>query len=258
MAKELLEGNAAMAEAAVRAGVEAYFGYPITPQTEVLEHLSGRLPELGRVFLQAESELASINMVSGARVMTSSSGPGISLMQEGLSFIACSEVPVVVVNVMRGGPGLGNVQPAQSDYFQAVRATGHGDFHPIALAPASVQEAIDCVTLAFDLAEKYRTIGMVVADGAIGQMMEPAELPPMRPVRPREERPPWALTGAKDRPPKLYDLSEGLSRWSLAVLSDVARFLGRRDAGRYGPRPHSQARLRASRASLRITCVTLR
>jgi 2-oxoglutarate ferredoxin oxidoreductase subunit alpha len=204
MAKELLEGNAAIAEAAIRAGVEAFYGYPITPQTEVLEHLSRRLPEEGRVFLQAESEVASINMVygaacAGARVMSSSSSPGISLMQEGISYIACSDVPAVLVNIMRGGPGLGNVQPAQGDYFQAVKTAGHGDFHMIVLAPANVQEAIDYVGLAFDLAEKYRTIAMVVADGAIGQMMEPAELPPMRPVRPPEERPSWALTGAKGR-----------------------------------------------------------
>ena len=202
--RELLEGNAAIAEAAIRAGVEAYYGYPITPQTEILEHLSRRLPEEGRVFLQAESEVASINMVygaacAGARVMTSSSSPGISLMQEGISYIACSEVPVVVINIMRGGPGLGNVQPSQGDYFQAVKTAGHGDFHMIVLAPANVQEAIDYVGLAFDLAEKYRTIAMVVADGSIGQMMEPAELPPMRPVRPPEERPSWALTGAQGR-----------------------------------------------------------
>jgi len=208
MAKELLEGNAAIAEAAIRAGVEAYYGYPITPQTEILEHLSGRLPEEGRVFLQAESEVASINMVygaacAGARVMSSSSSPGISLMQEGISYIACSEVPAVLVNIMRGGPGLGNVQPSQGDYFQAVKTAGHGDFHMIVLAPASVQEAIDHVVLAFDLADKYRTIAMVVADGAIGQMMEPAELPPMRTVRPPEERPAWALTGAKGRDPNI-------------------------------------------------------
>jgi 2-oxoglutarate ferredoxin oxidoreductase subunit alpha len=204
MAKELLEGNKAFAEAAVRAGVEAYYGYPITPQSEALEHLSKRLPELGRAFLQAESEIAAINMVygaacAGARVMTSSSSPGISLMQEGLSYIACSEVPVVLVNVMRGGPGLGNIQPSQGDYFQAVRTAGHGDFHMIVLAPANVQELIDTVVLAFDLAEQYRTISMVVADGSIGQMMEPAELPPMRPVRPPERRPDWALTGARGR-----------------------------------------------------------
>jgi len=226
MAKELLEGNAAIAEAAIRAGVEAFFGYPITPQTEVLEHFSRRLPEEGRVFLQAESELASINMVygaacAGARVMTSSSSPGISLMQEGISYIACSEVPAVVINVMRGGPGLGNVQPAQADYFQAVKMAGHGDFHMIVLAPSNVQEAIDYVALAFDLAEKYRTITMVVADGAIGQMMEPAELPPMRPVRPPEERPSWALTGAKERDhniiTSLYLGAENLERVNLRL-----------------------------------------
>lgn len=204
MAKELLEGNEAFAEAAVRAGAEAFFGYPITPQSEALEHLSERLPELDRVFLQAESEVAAINMIygaacAGARVIISSSSPGISLMQEGISYIACSEVPAVVVNVMRGGPGLGNIQPAQGDYFQAVKMAGHGDFHMIVLAPANVQEAIDYTVMAFELAEKYRTIVMVVADGAIGQMMEPAELPPMCPVRPREERPDWALTGAKGR-----------------------------------------------------------
>jgi 2-oxoglutarate ferredoxin oxidoreductase subunit alpha len=226
MAKELLEGNAAIAEAAIRAGVEAFFGYPITPQTEVLEHFSRRLPEEGRVFLQAESELASINMVygaacAGARVMTSSSSPGISLMQEGISYIACSEVPAVVINVMRGGPGLGNVQPAQADYFQAVKMAGHGDFHMIVLAPSNVQEAIDYVALAFDLAEKYRTIAMVVADGAIGQIMEPAELPPMRPVRPPEERASWALTGAKARDhniiTSLYLGAENLERVNLRL-----------------------------------------
>jgi 2-oxoglutarate ferredoxin oxidoreductase subunit alpha len=234
MAKELLEGNAAIAEAAIRAGVEAFYGYPITPQTEVLEHFSERMPELGRVFLQAESEVASINMVygaacAGARAMSSSSSPGISLMQEGLSYIACSEVPAVLVNIMRGGPGLGNVQPSQGDYFQAVKTAGHGDFHMIVLAPANVQEAIDLVVLAFDLAEKYRTIAMIVADGAIGQMMEPAELPPMRPVRPPEERPSWALTGAKDREPNiitsLFLGAENLERVNLrlqAKLQEIA------------------------------------
>ena len=210
MAKELLEGNAAIAEAAIRAGLEAYYGYPITPQTEVLEHLSERMPEEGRVFLQAESEVAAINMVYGAagagvRTMSSSSSPGISLMQEGISYIACSEVPVVLINIMRGGPGLGNVQPSQADYFQAVKTAGHGDFHMIVLAPSNVQEAIDHVVLAFDLADKYRTIAMVVADGAIGQMMEPAELPPMRPLRRPEDRPSWALTGAKGRAPNLIN-----------------------------------------------------
>jgi len=232
MAKELLEGNAAIAEAAIRAGVEAFFGYPITPQTEVLEHFSKRLPEEGRVFLQAESEVASINMVYGAactgvRVMSSSSSPGISLMQEGISYIACSEVPAVLVNIMRGGPGLGNVQPAQGDYFQAVKSAGHGDFHMIVLAPANVQEAIDYVVLAFDLAEKYRTIAMVVADGAIGQMMEPAELPPMRPVRLPEERSSWALTGAEGRDPNiitsLYLGAENLEKINLQLQEKLAR-----------------------------------
>jgi len=203
MAKELLKGNVAIAEAALRAGLHAYFGYPITPQTELLEHLSLRMPQLGRVFLQAESEVAAINMVYGAacagvRVMTSSSGPGISLMQEGLSYIAGSEVPVVLVDIMRGGPGLGNIQPTQADYNQLTKSAGHGDFHPIVLAPSSVQEAIDFTVLAFDLAEKYRTIVFVAGDGMIGQMMEPAELPPMR--EPRTTRPDWALTGADGRP----------------------------------------------------------
>jgi 2-oxoglutarate ferredoxin oxidoreductase subunit alpha len=232
MGKELLEGNEAFAEAAVRAGLDAFFGYPITPQSEALEHLSRRLPELGRVFLQAESEVAAINMVygaacAGARVMTSSSSPGISLMQEGLSYIACSEVPVVLVNVMRGGPGLGNIQPSQGDYFQAVKMAGHGDFHMIVLAPATVQELIDNMVLAFDLAEKYRTIAMVVADGSIGQMMEPAELPPMQSVRPPEERPDWALTGARGRPPRtitsLYLGAENLERVNLRLQEKLKR-----------------------------------
>lgn len=203
MTKELLKGNVAIAEAAIRAGLEAFFGYPITPQTELLEHMARRMIELGRVFLQAESEVASINMVYGAactgtRVMTSSSSPGISLMQEGLSYIAASDVPCVVVDVMRGGPGLGNILPSQGDYFQVTKSAGHGDYHPIVLAPASVQEAIDFTVLAFDLADKYRHLVMVAADGQIGQMMEPAELPPMKAVS--NTRPDWALTGAKDRP----------------------------------------------------------
>lgn len=202
MAKELLKGNVAIAEAAVRAGCEAYFGYPITPQTELLEHMSKRMVDLGRVFLQAESEVAAINMVygaaaSGTRTMTSSSSPGISLMQEGFSYIAGSEVPAVIVDVMRGGPGLGNIQPSQSDYHQITRSAGHGDFHPIVLAPATVQEAIDLMVLCFDLAEKYRTLTFLALDGALGQMMEPAELPPMRPYP--APRPDWAITGKDGR-----------------------------------------------------------
>lgn len=205
MPRELLKGNNAMAEAAIRAGVEAYFGYPITPQTELLEYMSKRMPELGRTFLQAESELAAINMVygaacTGARVMSSSSSPGVSLMMEGISYIAGTEVPVVLVDVVRGGPGLGNIAPSQGDYNQIVHGGGHGDYHPIVLAPASVQEAIDYTYLAFDLADKYRAIVIVMADGSIGQMMEPAELPPMRPVR--VQYPEWAVRGAEGREPR--------------------------------------------------------
>lgn len=202
MARELLKGNVAMAEAAVRAGLEAYFGYPITPQTEVLEHLSSRLPELGRTFVQAESEVAAINMVYGAactgvRVMSSSSSPGVSLMQEGISYIAGTELPAVLVNVMRGGPGLGNIAPSQSDYNQAVHGGGHGDYNLIVLAPSTVQESIDLMVLAFDLAEKYRMITMILTDGSIGQMMEPAELPEMRPVVRKNWE--WATNGAIGR-----------------------------------------------------------
>ncbi|MBI5670248.1 MAG: 3-methyl-2-oxobutanoate dehydrogenase subunit VorB [Chloroflexi bacterium] len=202
MTRELLKGNVAIAEAAVRAGLDAYFGYPITPQTELLEYLSQRMTDLGRVFLQAESEVAAINMVygaaaTGARVMTSSSSPGFSLMQEGMSYIAGSELPCVIVDVMRGGPGLGNIHPSQGDYFQVTRSAGHGDFHPIVLAPATVQEAVDFVTLAFDLADQYRHMVLIAADGQVGQMMEPAELPPMR-DRNRPE-PDYALTGAAGR-----------------------------------------------------------
>ncbi len=203
MTREMLKGNVAIAEAAVRAGVAAYFGYPITPQTELLEHMAARMVELDRVFLQAESEVAAINMVYGAactgvRVMTSSSSPGISLMQEGLSYIAGSEVPCVIVDVMRGGPGLGNILPSQADYFQVTRSAGHGDYHPLVLAPASVQEAIDFTVLAFDLAEQYRHIVIIAADGLIGQMMEPATLPPMQPLK--RPTPDWALRGAPGGP----------------------------------------------------------
>lgn len=208
MAKELLKGNVAFAEAALRNGLEAYFGYPITPQSEALEHLSGRMIEEGRVFLQAESEVAAINMVygaasSGVRTMTSTSGPGLALMAEGLSYIAGSEVPAVVVNIMRGGPGLGNIQPSQADYFFMTKTAGHGDFHPIVLAPSSVQEIIDMVGLAFDLADKYRTLVLIAGDGSIGQMMESAELPPMQPLRPQQDRPDWAIVGAEGRAPNL-------------------------------------------------------
>lgn len=202
MAKELWKGNEAIAEAAVRAGLQAYFGYPITPQTELLEYLSRRMPELGRAFVQAESELGAVNMVygaacTGARTMSSSSSPGISLMLEGISYIAGTELPMVLIDVMRGGPGLGNIAPAQADYNQIVHGGGHGDYRPIVLAPSSVQESIDLTVLAFDLAEKYRSVTVVLIDGSIGQMMEPVELPPMMPIK--TGIPDWAVSGAAGR-----------------------------------------------------------
>ncbi len=202
MPKVLMKGNEAIAEAAIRAGCEAYYGYPITPQTEVLEYMSRRMPQLGRAFVQAESELGAVNMVygaacTGARVMTTTSSPGYSLMQEGISYIVCSQVPAVIVNVMRGGPGLGNIQPSQGDYFQMTKGGGHGDYNTIVLAPSTVQETVDLVIEAFDLADKYRWLVTVIADGMIGQIMEPVELPEMREVERRQQ--PWALTGAKDR-----------------------------------------------------------
>lgn len=198
MTRELMKGNEAFAEAAIRAGLQAYFGYPITPQTEALEYLSLRMPRLGRTFLQAESELGAINMVygaatTGARVMTSTSSPGTSLMMEGLSYIAATEVPVVLVDVVRGGPGLGTISPSQGDYNQIVHGGGHGDYHPIVLAPASIQETVDIVYEMFDIVEKYRTIGVVMIDGSLGQMMEPVEMPPMQEVR--KEIPDWAVRG---------------------------------------------------------------
>ena len=201
MAKVLMKGNEAIAEAAIRAGCDAYFGYPITPQTELLEYMSKRMPELGRAFVQGESEVASINMVLGAsaagkRAMTSSSSPGISLKQEGISFLAGTELPAVIVNIMRGGPGLGNVQPSQADYFQATKGGGHGDYYAIVLAPSTVQEAMDFTILAFELADKYRNPAMILGDGSIGQIMEPVELPEVEPKPPAK---PWALTGCKGR-----------------------------------------------------------
>jgi 2-oxoglutarate ferredoxin oxidoreductase subunit alpha len=197
-----MKGNEAVAEAAVRAGVAAYFGYPITPQTELLEYMSHRMPELGRAFVQAESEVAAINMVYGAactgmRVMSSSSSPGVSLMMEGISYIAGTEIPMVLVDVMRGGPGLGNIAPAQADYNQIVKGGGHGDYRSIVLAPASVQESVDLTVLAFDLAEKYRSVTVVLTDGSLGQMMEPCELPPMQPMKTKFAD--WAVTGSEGR-----------------------------------------------------------
>lgn len=199
----LMCGNEALAEAAIIAGCDAYFGYPITPQNEISAYMARRMPEEGRVFIQSESELAAINMVFGAsatgkRAMTSSSSPGVSLMQEGLSYMAGAELPAVVVNVMRGGPGLGNISPSQADYFQATRGGGHGDYRAIVLGPASVQELADCMPLAFDLADQYRITVMILADGVLGQMMEPVVLDP----KPKRQLPSkdWTLTGAKGRP----------------------------------------------------------
>lgn len=194
----LMKGNEALAEAALRAGLQAYFGYPITPQSEVLEYLAAEGAGRGCIVLQAESELAAINMIfgasgAGARVMTSSSSPGISLMQEGLSYMASAQLPCLIVNVNRGGPGLGTIQPAQGDYFQATKGGGHGDYHLIVLAPSTVQEMADMVFEGFRLAESYRNPAMILADGALGQMMEKVILPKQGslPIVPR----PWATTG---------------------------------------------------------------
>ena len=205
----LMKGNEAIAHAAIRYGVDGYFGYPITPQSEVLETLAELKPweTTGMVVLQAESEVAAINMVyggaaTGKAVMTSSSSPGVSLKQEGISYIAASELPALIVNVMRGGPGLGTIQPSQADYFQAVKGGGHGDYHLIVLAPATVQEMTDFVALGFDLAFKYRNPAMILADGVVGQMMEKVVLPPQRPRRTEEElraQCPWAACGKGDR-----------------------------------------------------------
>jgi 2-oxoglutarate ferredoxin oxidoreductase subunit alpha len=202
MPKLLITGNEALAEAAVRAGCRRYFGYPITPQNEIPEYLSRRLPEVGGTFVQAESEIAAINMVYGAaavgeRAMTSSSSPGISLMQEALSFMAASELPAVIVNMQRGGPGLGNISPSQADYFQAVKGGGHGDYKLLVYAPSNLQEVVDLTVRAFDKADEYRNPVMILGDGVLGQMMEPVELPD---IKPKQVDKPWALTGAKGRP----------------------------------------------------------
>lgn len=196
----LMKGNEALAEAALRAGMQAYFGYPITPQSEVIEYLMAEQPNHNCVVLQAESEIAAINMIygasgAGARVMITSSGPGISLMQEGLSYMASSQLPCLVVNVQRGGPGLGTIQPSQGDYLQATKGGGHGDYHLIVLAPASVQEMADFVFDGFRLSEKYRNPAMILTDGALGQMMEKVALPPAGSL-PHPEKP-WATTGKK-------------------------------------------------------------
>ena len=197
--KVLMKGNEAIAEAAILAGCRHYFGYPITPQTEIAAYMAKRMPKIDGVFLQAESEVSAINMVygvagAGLRVMTSSSSPGISLKSEGLSYLAGSDLPALIVNVQRGGPGLGGIQPSQSDYFQATRGGGHGDYHMLVYAPASVQEMADLTVLGFEKADEYRMTAMILADGTMGQMMEPVELPS---GETKTFEKPWALTGTK-------------------------------------------------------------
>jgi 2-oxoglutarate ferredoxin oxidoreductase subunit alpha len=199
--KILMKGNEAIGEAAIVAGCRHYFGYPITPQSELIEYMARRLPQVNGVFLQAESEVSAINMVygaagAGARVMTSSSSPGISLKQEGISYMAGAELPAVIVNVVRGGPGLGSIQPGQCDYFQATKGGGHGDYHLIVLCPNSVQEMVDYTILAFDLADTYRNPVMILGDGALGQMMEPASFPK---AAGKQIAKPWAATGLHGR-----------------------------------------------------------
>ncbi|MEG8988459.1 3-methyl-2-oxobutanoate dehydrogenase subunit VorB [Ignavibacteria bacterium 4148-Me] len=236
----LMKGNEALAEAAIRAGCDGYFGYPITPQSEILEYLTSEAnARTGMVVLQAESELAAINMVYGAactgkKVMTSSSSPGISLMQEGISYIACAELPCLIVNVMRGGPGLGTIQPSQGDYFQAVKGGGHGDYKLIVLAPSSVQEMVDFVPLSFDLAFKYRNPVMILADGALGQMMEKVKL--FEPIPRKTNTEPWATVGKpKDRernvitslhiePDKMEQINLGLQRKYKEIEKNEVRF----------------------------------
>lgn len=227
----LMKGNEAIAEAAIQAGCDAYFGYPITPQAELLEWMARRMPELGRAFVQAESELGAINMAlgaaaTGARVMVSTSSPGMSLMAEAMSYMAGSETPVVLVNVMRGGPGLGSIGPSQSDYFQATKGHGHGDYRVPVLAPASIGEAVELVATAFELAERYRTPVILLADGIQGQAMEPVE--PQFRTPPRQAFD-WALTGADGRAPRvvrsLHLLPEALEKHNRALQAKFAEIV---------------------------------
>lgn len=235
MSLTLMKGSEAVAEAAIRAGARFFFGYPITPQTEIPEYMSARLPEVGGCFLQAESEVAAINMVYGAaatgeRVITSSSSPGVSLKQEGISYMAGARLPAVILNVMRGGPGLGSIQASQGDYFQATKGGGNGDYHLITYAPASIQEAIDIMMFAYDKAEKYRVPCLMLADGIMCQMMEPVEMPEMTDFKVDPEKKPWAVTGWKpgDDPEKravinsLFITTEELSEHN-AVLQATYR-----------------------------------
>lgn len=237
---KLMKGNEALAEALIRSGCDGYFGYPITPQSEVIEYLSREATQrTGMIVLQAESEVASINMVYGAaatgrRVATTSSSPGISLMQEGISYIAGAELPCLVVNVVRGGPGLGTIQPSQADYFQATKGGGHGDYHLLVLAPYNVQEMVDFVKLGFELAEKYRNPVMILADGAMGQMMEKVELFDQMPRK--TEFPDWATTGkpeGKERrivtslfiqPEKMEQINIGLQAKYKAMAENEVRY----------------------------------
>jgi 2-oxoglutarate ferredoxin oxidoreductase subunit alpha len=232
----LMKGNEAIAEAAIRAGCRAYFGYPITPQNEIPEYMAKHLPKVGGVFLQAESELAAINMVYGAggagvHVMTSSSSPGISLKQEGLSYIACAEVPCVVVNMMRSGPGLGGILPAQGDYFQATKGGGHGDYHLLVLAPSTIQEAVDLTYEAFDLARRYRNPVMILGDGLLGQMMESVTLPEPKAPLPK---PPWATTGCGDGEPRVIN--------SLYIQGDVMEERTKRIFAKYAKMKQNEIR----------------
>ncbi len=240
--KVLMAGNEAIAEAAFQAGCFFYAGYPITPQNELIAYLSWRLPDAGRVFVQAESELAAINMVfgasaSGVRSMTSSSSPGVSLKQEGISYLAGARLPAVIVNIMRGGPGLGNIAPSQSDYFQATRGGGHGDYHCLVFAPAGVQEAFDLTVLAFDLSDKYRVPAMILGDGMLGQMMEPIlvrskelgvgkqGLPTPNSQLPTK---PWALTGCAGRVAnvvKSFFLAEGALEKNNLILQETYQLI---------------------------------
>ncbi|MFC1509066.1 3-methyl-2-oxobutanoate dehydrogenase subunit VorB [Candidatus Omnitrophota bacterium] len=208
MKKILMCGNEVLAEAAIMAGCRFYAGYPITPQNELPAYMSRRMPEVEGVFIQAESEISAINMVFGAsltgmRAMTSSSSPGISLKQEGISYLAGCELPAVIVNMMRGGPGLGNIAPSQSDYFQATKGGGHGDYHQIVLSPASLQEIVDLTLLSFDMADKYRTPVMILGDGILGQMMEPVELCSQKTGSGEDLKKSWILNGCKGRPPRI-------------------------------------------------------
>jgi 2-oxoglutarate/2-oxoacid ferredoxin oxidoreductase subunit alpha len=232
MAKKLLKGCEAIGEAAVQSGCRHFFGYPITPQNEIPEYMSGRLPQVGGTFVQAESEVAASNMLygsagAGVRVFTSSSSPGISLMMEALSYIAGAELPVVIVNIMRGGPGLGSIQPSQADYLQATKGGGHGDYRCLVLAPSTVQEAADLMQDAFDLADKYRNPVLILGDGLIGQMMEPVEF--KHSIKP-EDLPPksWASTGCKDRAPNiinsLYLQPEDLEAHNIRLQEKFAKF----------------------------------